>query len=142
MEMIRIQTKQIKRKDENEIRRFVNYLNDLGESKKICKVHFVDELKGHDDELNEFQVTGYYNRGKMWVTYKSRRLKKILLTIAHEYKHFLQEKEPKHSLVDKNDDKGRLDLPKLCKVVNDVFVKSEFQADMWAGKVVKQFLIK
>lgn len=139
--MIKVMTKLIKRKDANEILKFVSYLNSLEESKKLCKAYFVEEMKGHDDWMKEYIVAGYYDRKKMWVTYKNRRLKKIFLAIAHEYKHFLQENESGHYLVADKKTK-RFGLPVLCRMMNDLFVKSEFQADMWAGKVVKQYLTK
>lgn len=138
--MLKPITKNLKRKDANEIFKFVEFLNGRKETAHFCRLHFCAELKGHDYWNREVRIDGYYIRKRIWIPYKKKRLKKILLAIAHEYKHFLQEVEPKHFLVE--EDCSKFSLPVLCRMMSSVFVRSEFQADMWAGKVVKQFLQK
>ena len=112
-----------------EIRKFTEWLG--ADTPKVCKLFLCNasHMKAFDGRLREFPVPAYYVDKEIYVCYKYKRMKTILISIAHEYKHFLQ--ELKHGV-------------KLSKVYRafSACLNMEFQADMYAGKKVKRFLSK
>jgi len=129
--MLKLKTKEIKRKDEQTIKGFIDYINNNVKAPKTCYIYFYDHtgFSTFDIEENEYKTTGYYESKpcEVHVCYRRIKLKNILETIMHEYMHFLQEIE------------YGLNLSEMAETSRGYF-KMEAQADKAMKKMSNKYL--
>jgi len=105
--MLKLKTKELKRNDAKVIKEFISLLRKQNKSSITCEMHLINAgpFKVHYESGKVYcSDRGYYIPGDHIICchYKGLSLKYLLETLAHEFKHFIQDLEEKK--IDMNDE--------------------------------------